>query len=49
MDVKDHFSLAELKQLARAERDAKLSKRMQMVVLRRPRGYEPQTYSCLTA
>jgi transposase len=33
MDVKDHLSLAELKQLARAEKDAKLSKRMQMVVL----------------
>jgi hypothetical protein len=33
MDVKDHLSLAKLKQLARAEKDAKLSKRMQMVVL----------------
>lgn len=33
MDVKDHLSLSELKQLARAEQDAKLSKRMQMVVL----------------
>ena len=33
MDVKDHLILTELKQLARAERDVKLSKRMQMVVL----------------
>jgi transposase len=33
MDVQDHLSLAELKQLARAEQDVKLSKRMQMVVL----------------
>jgi transposase len=33
MDVKDHLSLAQLKQLARAEKDAKRSKRMQMVVL----------------
>jgi hypothetical protein len=33
MEVKDHLSLAELKQLVRTERGAKLSKRMQMVVL----------------
>ncbi len=33
MDVKAHLSLTELKQLARAEQDLKLSKRMQMVVL----------------
>jgi transposase len=33
MEVKDHLSLAELKQCARAEKDAKLSKRMQMVDL----------------
>lgn len=33
MDVKPHLSLAELKRLARREPDAKLSKRLQMVVL----------------
>ena len=33
MDVKDHLSLVELKRLARAEQDVKLSKRMQIVVL----------------
>jgi hypothetical protein len=32
MHVKDHVPLAELKRLARSERDAKLSKRFQMVV-----------------
>lgn len=33
MRVENHLSLAELKQLARGERDVKLSKRMQMVIL----------------
>ena len=33
MHVEDHVSLAELKRLARSEKDAKLSKRIQMVVL----------------
>ena len=33
MNVKDHLSLAELKRLARAESDAKLSRRIQMVIL----------------
>ena len=33
MHVENHWSLAELKRLARAQQDVKLSKRMQMVVL----------------
>jgi len=33
MRVEDHLSLVELKRLARAEKNVKLSKRMQMVVL----------------
>jgi transposase len=33
MHVKDHVPLAELKRLARSERDAKLSKRFQIIVL----------------
>lgn len=33
MHVKDHLSLTELKRLARVEQDAKVSKRIQMIVL----------------
>jgi transposase len=33
MHVEDHLSLVELKRLARAEKNVKLSKRMQMIVL----------------
>ena len=33
MHVEDHVSLAELKRLVRSERDAKLSKRFQIIVL----------------
>jgi len=33
MHVADHLSLAELKRLVRSEKEAKLSQRMQMVVL----------------
>jgi transposase len=33
MHVEDHVSLAELKRLARSEKDAKLSKRFQIIVL----------------